>query len=345
MSLTLGTIATSYGCELRGDPDAEVDRVGTLDEATAGSIAFFANRRYLTSLRATKATAVLLQEDAADDCPVAALVCPDPYLIFTHVVRTLNPVPAPVPGIASGAAVAEDATVPATCQIAANAVIEPGARLGERVFVGPNAVIGRNTIIGDDTRLLAGCIVCDGVAIGARCLIHPGAVIGSDGFGNARNSDGSWLKIPQIGGVRVGDDVEIGANTTIDRGAIDDTIIGNGVRIDNLVQIAHNVIIGDHTAVAALVGMSGSTRIGARCMIGGQSGFAGHLEVGNDVVIAAGTGVHNSLTGPAMYAGASNPAQPARGWRRNVMRIVQLDRMAKRLAALEKAARRGQADD
>ena len=335
MAISLGMIAAQYGCELFGDPDVEVTHVATLASADSEAISFLSNRAYTDQLNGTQAAAVILRSDHVEACPTAALVAPDPYLVYTHVARALHPLPDVTSGIHATASIANDSQVPDSCQIDAGAVVGAGVVLGERVYVGPNTVIDPGARLGSDTRLLAGVAICHGVIIGERCLIHPGAVIGSDGFGNAREQTGAWTKIPQLGTVVMGDDVEVGANTTIDRGAIEDTVIANGVRLDNQIQVAHNVHIGEHTAVAALTGISGSTHIGARCMIGGQVGFSGHIQVVDDVVIAAGTGVVRSLMQPGMYGGGSNLVQKARDWRRNLIRLTQLDSMAKRISALE----------
>jgi UDP-3-O-[3-hydroxymyristoyl] glucosamine N-acyltransferase len=345
MAISLGMIAAQYGCELYGDPDVQVTNVATLAAADSEAISFLSNRAYTDQLNGTRAAAVILRSDHVEACPTAALVAADPYLVYTHVARALHPPPEVAPGIHGTASIANDSEVPESCQIDAGAVIGSGVILGERVCVGPNTVIDPGVRLGSDTRLLSGVVICHGVIIGERCLIHPGAVIGSDGFGNAREQTGAWIKIPQLGTVVVGDDVEIGANTTIDRGAIEDTVIADGVRLDNQIQVAHNVHIGEHTAVAALTGISGSTRIGARCMIGGQVGFSGHIQVVDDVVIAAGTGVVRSLMQPGMYGGGSNLVQKARDWRRNLIRLTQLDSMAKRISALEARTEKATSDD
>jgi UDP-3-O-[3-hydroxymyristoyl] glucosamine N-acyltransferase len=210
------------------------------------------------------------------------------------------------------------------------------------VLIGANTVLGEDCQVGEDTRIMPGVVLYPGVRIGARCLVHSGGVIGADGFGISRESSGAWVKVPQLGSVVIGNDVEIGANTTIDRGAIDDTVIGDGVKLDNQIQIGHNVVIGDHTAIAAMTGISGSTRIGARCMIGGSVGFAGHITVADDVVITARANVTNSIARPGLYSGAV-PADEARRFRKNAVRFGQLDEIARRLRELERrvAARFG----
>ncbi len=338
MSVTLGEIALRYGCELQGDPQRRIERVGTLADAGPDAIAFLANPAYRGQLGETRAGAVILGEKAAGECPVPALIASDPYLVYAQVAAELHPLLPEAAGVAATAVLAEDCEVPASCSVAAGAVIESGVRLGERVRVGPLVWIGRNARIGDDTRLLAGARVAHEVSIGARCILHPGAVIGSDGFGNARTPAGQWIKVPQLGSVRIGNDVEIGANTTVDRGAIGDTVIEDGVRLDNQIQVGHNVCIGAHTAIAALTGISGSTTIGRYCMIGGQVGFAGHLKIADHVVISGGTAVTHSIRRAGAYGGpASGPDELVR-WRRNAVRYQQLDDMARRLRRLEKWA-------
>ena len=277
MSITLGEIAARYGCELRGDPDDHVSHVATLSGAGSESISFLANKAYRQQLETTRAAAVILSAEDVDACSTAALVTQNPYAVYARVATELHPPFALVPGVDALASVGQGCTIADTCQVAPGAVIEDGVTLGERVSIGPNCVVGRNTWMGDDTRLMANVTVYHGVSIGARCLLHSGTVVGADGFGIAQDESG-WTKVPQVGGVEIGDDVEIGANTTIDRGAIENTVINAGVKLDNQIQVAHNVTIGAHTAIAALVGISGSTSIGAGCMIGGASIIAGHIS-------------------------------------------------------------------
>jgi len=345
MSLSLGDIAVRYGCELRGDPDLEVSGIGALEAAVDGELAFINNVAHRSQLSATRATAVLLTGEYADDCPVAALVTGNPYLVYAQVAAELFPPPPLRHGIHPAAVVSDDVSVPASCEIAAGAVVDAAVRLGERVLVGANAVVGPDAEIGDDTRLLAGVVVHHNVQIGARCIIHAGAVVGADGFGNARDGSGAWTKVPQLGRVLVGDDVEIGANTTIDRGAIGDTRIGAGVRLDNLVHIPHNLQIGEHTAIAAQSGSAGSTRIGARCMFGGHVGIADHIDIADDIVVLGGTMVTGSLKKPGAYGGPAAGAEEVAVWRRNAVRFRQLDDIARRLKQLERAQRNKHAAD
>jgi len=336
MGLSLGELAGRYGCELHGDPDSVVEHVATLGSAGEDSITFLANPAYRSHLETTRAGGVILAPADLDACKTAALVTPNPYVVYAHIAAELHPAAALLPGIHPAATVAPGANIPGSCEVAAGAVVEADVVVGERVYIGSNSVIGTGACLGDDTRVTAGVIIYPNVRIGRRCIFHGGVVIGSDGFGIAKDESNAWVKVPQVGSVVIGDDVEVGANTTIDRGAIDDTIIGEGVKLDNHIQIAHNVSIGAHTAIAALVGVSGSTTIGARCIIGGHTGFAGHINIVDDVVIMAGTAVMNSIKKPGLYGGVAATADEASRWRKNVARYRHLDEMARRLRKLEK---------
>ena len=335
MSITLGEIAARYGCELHGDPDGCVSHVATLSGAGNDAISFLANKAYRPQLESTRAAAVILSVEDVDVCPTAALVAQNPYAVYARVAAELHPPSPLLPGIDPLASVSPGSTVAETCQVAAGAVIEEGATLGDRVSIGPNCVVGRNATIGDDTCLTANVTVYHDVNIGARCLLHSGTVVGADGFGIAQDEAG-WTKVPQVGSVEIGDDVEIGANTTIDRGAIENTVIHSGVKLDNQIQVAHNVTIGAHTAIAALVGISGSTSIGAGCMIGGASMIAGHISICDHVMLAAGTGVAGSIDKPGVYGGFPANADEIGRWRKNAVRYGQLDEMARRLRKVEK---------
>lgn len=338
MSISLGELAVQFGCELVGDPSATISRVATLLNADSESLSFFANRAYRDQLRQTRAAVVLVHPDDANDCPVNALLADDPYLAYARIADVLYPFPDLAAGIHNSAVVSPSAIVPDTAQVSANVVIDDDSVIGEGVFVGPGVVIGPRCTIGSGTWLLANSTLVQNVRMGERCIVHPGAVIGSDGFGNAK-SDGVWVKVPQLGGVRIGDDVEIGANTTIDRGSIDDTVIENGVRLDNLIQIAHNVQIGEHTAMAAFTGVSGSTIIGKRCMFGGRAGIVGHVNICDDVVVGGATMISKDIREPGFYT-ASFPAEKDRDWKRMVARFRRMDKLVRRVGALEKSAGR-----
>ena len=333
MARSLGELAAQFGCELNGDGTVEVDSVATLANASSGQVGFFANRAYRDQLLATSASAVILESRYVEDCPTVALVSADPYLTYARIAAELHPEPASQPGIHPSAVVESGAEVDASCEVSANATVSANAVLEAGVYVGPGAVIGPHCRVGEQTRILANATLVQSVTLGQRCIIHPGAVLGSDGFGNARGAQG-WVKVPQIGGVRVGNDVEIGANTTVDRGAIDDTVIGDGVRLDNLIQIAHNVQIGDHTAMAAFTGVSGSTVIGKRCMFAGQAGIVGHLTICDDVVIGGATMISKDITEPGFYTG-SFPGEKDRDWKRKVARFRRMEDLVQRVNKLE----------
>ena len=341
LSASLGELAVQFGCELVGDPAATVSHVATLANADSESLSFFANKAYRDQLRQTTAAAVLVHPDDANDCPVNALLADDPYLAYARIADVLHPFPEPVAGIHKSAVIGSSTNVPDSAQVSANAVIDDDCVIGEQVFIGPGVVIGPRCTIGDGTRLLANVTLVQDVRMGERCIIHPGAVLGADGFGNAK-SDGRWVKVPQVGGLRIGNDVEIGANTTVDRGAIDDTVIENGVRLDNLIQIGHNVQVGEHTAMAACAAVAGSTVIGKRCLIAGQAGIAGHVNICDDALIGGATMISKDINEPGFYL-ASFPAEKDRDWKRQVARFRRMDELAKRVQTLEKAA--GNDDD
>ena len=334
--VTLGQIAARFGLVLRGDPATRIERVAELEHATPGSLAFLADAKHRRYLASTGASAVVLDAASVPDCTVAALISDNPRAAYARIAGWLHPEPELLPGIHPSAVVAADARIDPSAEIGAQAVVGAGASIGARVLVGPGSVIGARAVIGADTRLVARVTLYRQVRIGERCLVHAGAVIGADGFGIARDRDG-WVKVPQIGDVVIGNDVEIGANTTIDRGAIGDTVIEDDVKLDNQIQVGHNVRIGAHTAIAACSGISGSTTIGKRCLIGGQAGIAGHLEIADDVVVLGQSMVSHSILKAGAYA-AAVPASEAGGWRRVVARLRHLDELFDRVRKLEKQA-------
>jgi UDP-3-O-[3-hydroxymyristoyl] glucosamine N-acyltransferase len=328
MAITLGELAVRYGLELAGDPDLAVDGVAPLAAAAAGKLSFCTGPKYRQQLAATRATAVVLPRELAAECPVAALISQNPYASFARMAAGLYPPAAVKPGVAAGAQVAESATVAASAFVGPHAVIGEGVVIGERCFVGPHCVIEDGARLGDDCRLQARVTICHGVSVGARCIFKPGAVVGSDGFGFAPDVD-SYVRVPHLGSVRIGNDVDVGANTTIDRGTIEDTVIGDGVKLDNQVQVGHNCRIGAHTVIAGCVGISGSSIVGSRCMIGGAVGIAGHLEIGDGVIVTGYSLVTHSLPGPGIYS-SGMPAIEAAKWRRAVARLHRLERGKKR---------------
>ncbi len=334
MPISLGELATQFGCELIGDPDVVIDNVASLTSATAGSLTFFANPAYRDQLKATAAAAVIARAADAEDSPAAVLVHDDPYACYARMASAVCPPPVFTPGVHASAVVSTSASVADSAHVAANVVIGERSRIGSNAYIGPGCVIGPDCVVGDGCSLVASVTLARNVRMGARCILHPGAVIGADGFGNAMTPDG-WVKVPQYGGVILGDDVEIGANTTVDCGALDDTVIENGVRIDNLCMIAHNVHIGEHTAMAAMVGIAGSTKIGKRCLLAGKSGAVGHIEICDDVILAAKALITKSISAPGTY-GATFPAETARNWARQLARFRRLDGLISRVAKLEK---------
>lgn len=339
MQARLGELATQFGCDLVGDPESAVTHVSTLASAGPQSLSFLANPAYRAELARTRAGAVVVRAEDAEACPAAALISADPYETYARIAGVLHPPAAFPPGVHESATVSPSARIAPGAHVGARAVIGDETVIAEGASVGPGSVIGPRCRIGESTRLHANVTLVEDVRIGQRCIVHPGAVIGCDGFGNARTDTG-WIKVPQVGGVEIGDDVEIGANTTIDRGAIDDTVIGNGVRLDNLIQIAHNVRIGEHTAMAAQTGVSGSTVIGKRCLFAGQSGIVGHISICDDVVIGGATMVSKDIREPGFYT-ASFPAEKDRDWKRKVARFRRLDDLVQRVASLEKTNKKG----
>lgn len=333
MAITLGELAVRYGLELSGDPGLTVQAIAPLTSATPGTLTFCSNAKYRRLLASTCATAVVLAREMLPDCPVAALISPHPYAAYARIAAGMYPPPAVAGSVARSSSIAADAVVAASAWVGPNAVIGAGAVIGERCFIGPNTVIEEGARLGDDCRLQANVTICHHATVGARCAFKPGAVVGSDGFGFAPAPDG-FVKVPQLGGVRLGNDVEVGSNTTIDRGTIEDTVIDDGVKLDNLVQVGHNCRIGANTVVAGCVGISGSTIIGRRCMIGGAVGIVGHLEIGDDVVVTGYSMVTHSLPGPGTYS-SGMPAIQAIDWRRTVARLRRLDALERRLARLE----------
>jgi UDP-3-O-[3-hydroxymyristoyl] glucosamine N-acyltransferase len=319
MSIALGEIAVRFGCELRGDPQTRVDHIAPLETAGPAALSFLANPKFNPILASTRASAVVLEARSADNCPVAALIDRNPHALFARIAALIYPTPPPRPGVHPTAIIEASALIDPSAEIGPHVIVGAHAQIGARCVVGPGCIIGPGARLGSDGRLRSDVTIERGVLIGQRVLIHPGVVIGADGFGLARDTDG-WVKVPQIGSVRIGDDVEVGANTTIDRGAIEDTVISDGVKLDNQIQIGHNVFIGMHTAIAGCTGVAGSTRIGARCVIGGHVGFAGHIQICDDVFIAGKSAVPHSIKQPGIYSGVIG-LEPVRIWHRIVARM------------------------
>ncbi|WP_207061753.1 UDP-3-O-(3-hydroxymyristoyl)glucosamine N-acyltransferase [Motiliproteus sp. SC1-56] len=333
---SLGEIAAFLGATLAGDGERRVSGLQTLAAAQPDQVSFLANPKYRRELASTQAAAVILHPSQVDACPVPTLALDNPYLGYARLSAWFDPRPQAVPGIHATAVVHERAQVDASASVGPGAVIEADVRVAAGASIGPHCVLGAGSVIGRDTRLAARVTLYHGVRIGARCVIHSGAVIGADGFGFA-NDQGHWHKIAQIGGVVIGDDVEVGAGTTIDRGALEDTVIGDGVKLDNQIQVAHNCRIGENSAIAGCAGLAGSSKIGRRCTIGGGAGIAGHLELADDVHVSAMTLVTKSLQKPGVYSSGTG-LSPHQQWKKNVVRFRQLDQLAARVAALEKSA-------
>jgi len=333
-SFTAGDLADRFGLELRGDAGLRIDGVATLARAEPGQLAFLANTRYRAQLADSRASLVVLRADDADAAAGAVLVAKDPYTAFAKMAALFESRPARAPGIHPSA------VVDPTAQVAPGAHVGPfvaiGARsvVGEGSILGPGCVVGDDCVVGDGCELVARVTLVARVRLGRRVLVHPGAVIGADGFGLAMDS-GHWIKVPQLGGVVVGDDCEIGANTTIDRGALDDTVLEEDVRLDNQIQIGHNVRIGAHTAMAGCSAAAGSARIGRYCLIGGAAGVLGHLEICDRVVVTAMSLVTSSITEPGEYS-SGTPLTDNRTWRKNAARFKQLDALARRVLAADK---------
>ncbi len=334
MALALRELAAQIGTELVGDPDGVISRVATLQDAGPDAVTFLANPAYRRYLSGTRAGAVILRRGDLGHCPVAALIAENPYAAYARAAAALNPAPTATRGIHPTAVLGTNTRIDASASIGPQCVVEDGVRIGPGAYIGPGCVIGTDSEIGAGTRLMANVTVCHDSMIGRNVLVHPGVVIGSDGFGIA-NEGGRWIKVPQLGRVRIGDEVEIGANTTIDRGAIEDTVLEEGVKLDNQIQVAHNVRIGAHSAIAGCVGIAGSARIGRHCAIGGGAGILGHLEIADHVQVTAMSLVTRSIHEPGVYS-SGTPLQPNEQWRRNFARFRRLDDMARRLRALEK---------
>jgi len=332
-STKLGEIVRRFGGELIGDSAIRVNQVATLESAGSSDIAFLAQIRYLPQLARTRAGAVIVGSEAREATKLPRIVCANPYAYYAKVCALLNPPEDAAPGVHRSAVLEKTARVAKSASIGAHVVIGEGAKIGDHVIVGPGCAIGSDVSIGAATRLHANVTIYHGCRIGARCIVHSGAVIGADGFGNAKE-DGIWKKIPQIGRAVIGDDVEIGANTTIDRGAIGDTVIENGARLDNQIQIAHNVRIGANTAIAACVGIAGSATIGRNCTLGGASMIYGHINIADNVNVSAGTLIMKSLEQPGTYTGVY-PFSSHQRWLKNAAQLRRLDELAKRIREFE----------
>ncbi|WP_018609738.1 UDP-3-O-(3-hydroxymyristoyl)glucosamine N-acyltransferase [Uliginosibacterium gangwonense] len=334
---SLFQIVESLGGELLGEGSVEVRQVAPLERATAEEIGFVTHAKYQAALQATKAGAVIVPPALADATSLPRIVTRDPYLYYAKLAQLFNPAPAYASGVDPAAVVRS--SLPASVYVAPQAYVAEDCVIGEGVVIGPGCVIERGVRIGAGSFLHPNVTIRHDCIVGERCVFQPGAVIGADGFGFARRADGSWEKIPQIGRVLIGDDVEIGANSTIDRGALDDTIIESGVKLDNLVHIAHNCQVGENSAIAAMSGVAGSTKLGKRFMGGGSCGINGHITVCDDVVLSAWSCLTKSVTEKGVYTSLVPPL-PHAEWNRNAVHVRHLNEMFTRLRELEKLVKK-----
>lgn len=334
--IKLGQVVAALGGELHGDPQVIIDHLASIEHADHGSLTFVSGAQYKPLLEKTKASAVILRSDFASLYKGNAIIAPDPYLYYAKLTQWWQKLQSPKgePYVSDSATIHPSASVDPSATIEAGAVIAERAVIQAHVFIGAQSYIGADAQVGQGSYIAPQVSIMHGCIVGKRAFIYSGAVIGADGFGYARNG-AQWQKIAQFGTVIIGDEVEIGANTTIDRGAIDNTVIGNGVKLDNLIQIGHNVHIGDHTAMASCVGISGSTHIGKRCIIGGAVGVAGHIEIVDDVIVMAATNVTKSIMKAGCYSGII-PFDEAVAWRKNSAMLRHLTQMRDRVRELEK---------
>lgn len=342
--ITLSELAEQHGLTCRGDASTIITGVGTLADATSAQISFLSNPAYREHLKTTRAGAVIVSKKDLEDCPVNALIADDPYVSYAKIAVQFDPRRVYEPGIHTSAAVDPGASIGKDVYVGANAVIGPGCHIGDACAIGPGSVLVADVRIGNGTRIHANVTLGEGVVIGQRSIIHSGAVIGSDGFGLAFDKD-HWVKIPQIGSVKIGNDCEVGANTAIDRGAIGDTIIEDDVRLDNQIQIGHNVHIGAHTAMAGMVGISGSTKIGRYCMFAGASATVGHITIADRTTVSFLSVVTKSITQPGTTWSAAVPAQPIMEWNRTVINLRKLGKLTRRVLNLEKQTRKQAKND
>jgi UDP-3-O-[3-hydroxymyristoyl] glucosamine N-acyltransferase len=339
-SYSLSELIARFGGEVLGDASVRIRQVAPLETAGPGEIAFLSSARYERQLAATRASALIVAPEARDSTTLPRIVCVNPYAYYAKVSTLINPRVRPKAGVDPRAAVDSQASVARGAFVGAYAVIEAGASIAEGAEIHPGCYVGRDARVGRDSVLNPGVTVYHRCIIGERAIVHSGAVIGADGFGMAMEG-GKWLKIPQIGRVVIGDDVEIGANTTIDRGAMGDTVIEDGVKMDNQIQIGHNCRIGAHTAIAGCVGIAGSTRIGKHCRLGGSAMIGGHLEIADNVEISGGTTVAKSILSAGTYTSVF-PVSPHDEWLRNASILRHLREMRDRIRKLEEQFRGAQ---
>ncbi|MEX1200872.1 MAG: UDP-3-O-(3-hydroxymyristoyl)glucosamine N-acyltransferase [Methylophaga sp.] len=334
MVWTLSALAARVDGRLVGVADLPIKTVGTLQHAGADAISFLANSKYRKFLKTTQAGAVIVKAEDVDMISGNAIVVDDPYVAYACIAALLYP-PTKIArsGIHPSTVVDSDAEVDPTAAIGPQCYIGANVKIAADVQIGPGCVLEHDVSVGAGSVLVANVTLCRGVKIGERAKIHPGVVIGADGFGIALHQ-GQWINVPQVGSVQIGSDVDIGANTTIDRGAIEDTIIGNGVKLDNQIQIGHNVTIDEHTVIAGCVGIAGSTHVGKHCAIGGGAGLAGHIEICDGVQFTGMSMVTKSISQPGSYS-SGIPVEPTQDWHKSVIRYRQLEKLQARVKALE----------
>ena len=335
LKYTLAEIAEKVVGTVQGDANLEVDSLATLQNAKSHQISFLSNPKYINDLPTTQAGAVLLTKEAAPLCQTNAVILSNPYLAFAKVAELFDKSPKRKPGIDPSAKIAFSANIHKSAHIGANVVIGEHTQIGENSVIEANTTISDYCVLGDNVKIKTNVSIYHDVKIGNNSTVHSNSVIGADGFGNAKDQNGNWIKVPQLGGVTIGKNVEIGASTTVDRGAIEDTFISDGVKIDNQIQIGHNVTIGENTAMAAQVGLAGSVKVGKECLFGGQVGIAGHLQIGDHVMIASKSGVTNDLLEPGAYQ-STWPAKKHMEWKRMVAKIKRLDKVTDDIKELKK---------
>jgi UDP-3-O-[3-hydroxymyristoyl] glucosamine N-acyltransferase len=336
-ALTLAELQARLGGTLRGDGSVSIRGAAALEQAGPDQIGFVLHEKFLDKARASRAGALIVPDSLNAELPMACLAVANAHASFARALELLHPAPGLPQGVHATAVVAADAEIGFGVRVGPGVVIGPGAKIGARSVIHAASVIGPGVQLGEDCLVHPRVTLQHDCVVGHRAVLHPGCVIGADGFGLAWEKDGEgghWLKVPQVGRVVLGDDVEIGANTCIDRGALEDTVIEDGVKLDNLIHIAHNCRVGRHTAMAACVGIAGSTRIGARCQISGAAMITGHLEIGDRVTVSAGTLVAKHLRAPGVYTSVM-PVMAHDDWLKNAAHLRRLDKLSARVKALE----------
>ncbi len=332
---SLGEIAAFLNAELRGDADVRISGLNSLDRAESGDLAFLANPKYISQLTDTRAEAVILKADQADSFSGNSLVLNNPYLGYARISAWFNRTPIPSGNIHSSAVIHPSVDLKDNVSIGPNVVVDEGAVIGSGCSIAANSFIGSRSVLGADCVIAANVSVYHDVVMGDEVTVHSGSVIGADGFGFAPNGEGGWQKIYQLGGVCIGDRVEIGACSTVDRGALEDTVVGNSVIIDNHVQIAHNCVVGDGTAMAAFSGLAGSVKLGRNCVLAGYATVSGHLSICDNVTLTAHAYVTKSIVEPGSYSSSTTPLMESLQWRKTAVRIGQLEDIVRRLKILE----------